>query len=172
MARERGRRVARDGDREEVFAAQIEAVLVSMANGVSLWSVHDEPGHALRVERWAGGTHGALAEGPVRGHATGHEGVVIVGVEDGMGVDRSERDAHDGAPPVIDPALWRTKGEGAHWGSLDWDAFTHERMGKDEAEMSVQSLPRPRRKTTKIRGRCGRHSEQGVWVPLRRKTTG
>lgn len=104
----------RDGNREEVLAAEIEAVPVLVSDGVSLGSVHDKAGDALRVERRASGPDHATAEGPVGGDPKGHEGVIIVGVEDGMGVDRSERDAHDGAPPVIDPALRRTKGFVAH----------------------------------------------------------
>lgn len=104
----------RDWGREEVLTAEVEAVPVLVSDGVSLGSVHDEAGDALRVERRASGPDHATAEGPVGRDPKGHEGVVVVGVEDGMGVDRSEGDAHDGAPPVIDPALRRTKGFVAH----------------------------------------------------------
>lgn len=116
MAREGRDRVPRDGDREEVLAAEVEAVPVPVPDGVSLGSVHDEAGDALRVERRTSGPDHASAKGPVRGDTTGHEGVVIVGVENGMGVDRGERHAHDGAAPVIDPALRRTKRFVVHFG--------------------------------------------------------
>ena len=75
-----------------VKLAKIEGVAVAMANlMVPVRRVHDKAGDTLRVVGTEARHDDASVKGPVRGHAKGHEGVVIGRIKDGMSVHGSER---------------------------------------------------------------------------------
>ncbi len=67
--------------------------------------------------------HNAAVEGPVRGDSTGHEGVEVGAVENGMGVDGGEWYADDRKAALIGSVARRT--EGVRWHEVLRCCFSH-----------------------------------------------
>jgi hypothetical protein len=115
LARNVWLRVPVDLLQEEVVPSKVERVTVPVADLMfAVRRVHDEASDTLRVVRPEAGHNDASIKGPVRGHAKGHEGVVIDRVKDGVSVHGSERNADHGKAAIIGPVEGRTKGFVGH----------------------------------------------------------
>lgn len=123
LARGGDLRVPLYGDHEEIIPPQIEAVAVAVSNLMALGRADDQSGDTLGVEGPMTDPHNAAVEGPVRGDPTGHEGVEIGAVKNGMGVDGGERYADDWKAALIGSVAGRT--EGVRWHDVLRCCFSH-----------------------------------------------
>lgn len=101
LPRERRLRAGPDLLHEEIVPAEVERIPVTMPHLMISRRVNDQAGDALRVEGPKAGPHDAAIEGPIRGHATGYEGVVVGRVDDGVSIETGERDTDHGKTAII-----------------------------------------------------------------------
>ena len=90
---------------------------------MALGRAGDQAGDTLGVEGPMADPHNPPVEGPVWGDPTGHEGVEVGAVENGMGIDGSERYADDRKAALIGSVAGRT--EGVRWHEVLRCCFSH-----------------------------------------------
>ncbi|MDR6831671.1 hypothetical protein J2X48_005347 [Bosea sp. BE271] len=77
---------------EEIAPAKIERIPIAMTHLMDfVRRVHDESGDTACVAGPKADTDNPAIERPVRGHAEGHQGIVIGRVDDGVSVHGCER---------------------------------------------------------------------------------